>query len=279
VTEGPDEILQALRRVFRSGISDRGVLVDAVMRDGRPLVTFRWADDPHVFGMLLDAPDPMADSLTEWAREVSFEVLEDVDTGRVYRSIRSADEGFILLSDHDRPIDERIHSSEMSEESDGWWLLEHGFDTTIALTRKASGELISWLMAYVNNSRGEPVIGQAVVSWSGEGVAHIDVLETAPGTPVTAQLDLVHRACVMAAEAGARRVTTSSDLTELELLGFRADADDARAVDTAFLDVDVPALAELYRETRGRLPIQLLRGPSSWSTWVRRRLFTRTYAG
>jgi hypothetical protein len=279
VTEGPDQILQALRRVFRSGISDRGVLVDVVMREDRPLVTFRWAQDPHVFGILLDAPDPMADSLTEWAHEVGIEVMEDVVTGRVYRSIRSADEGFLLLSERNRPVDERVHSSEMNEESDGWWLLEHGFDTTVALTRKASGELISWLMAYVNNSRGEPVIGQAVVAWSGDGAAHIEVLETASGTPVTAQLDLVHLACVMAAEAGAHRVTTTSSIDELELLGFKTAGDDQRVVDTAFLDVDLPALAVLYREARGRLPLQVLRGPSSWSTWVKRRLFTRTYAG
>lgn len=279
MTEGPDEILLALRRVFRSGISDRGVLVDLVMRDDRPLVTFRWADDPHVYGIMLDPPDPMADSLVEWARDTGFELLEDVDTGRVYRSIRSADEGFILLAEHDRPIDERIFSSEMSDEADGWWLLEHGFDATAGLTRKASGELIAWLMAYVNNSRAEPVIGQAVVGWSGEGVAHIDVLETARGTPVTAQLDLAHLACVMAAEAGAHHVTTSSDIAELELMGFRVGADDLRVIDTAFLDADVPALSELYREARGRLPLEVLRGPSSWSTWVRRRLFTRTHAG
>jgi hypothetical protein len=279
VTEEPDQILQALRRVFRSGIGDRGALVDLAMRDGRPLVTFRWAEDPHVFGRVLDPPDPMADSLVEWAIETGSELMEDVDTGLVYRSVRRADAGIIVLSEHDLPTDRRIYSSEMSEESDGWWLVEHGFDTTIALTRKASGELISWLMAYVNNSRGEPVIGQAVVGWSGDGVARIDVLQTAPGTPVTAQLDLVHLACAMAAEAGARRVTTSSDLTELELMGFRAGADGLRVVDTAFLDIDLPALSELYREARGRLPIQVLRGPSSWSAWVRRRLFTRTYAG
>jgi hypothetical protein len=227
---------------------------------------------------VLDAPDPMADSLMEWAHEMGAEVMVDVDAGRVYRSIRSADDGFILLSDRDRPSDERVYGSEMSEESDGWWLLEHGFNTSVALTRKASGELISWLMAYVNNSRGEPVIGQAVVAWSGEGVAHLDVLETAPGTPVTAQLDLVHLACAMAAEAGAQQVTTSSDLAELEVLGFQPDGD-LRVVDTAFLDVDVPALAVLYGAARGRLPIQVLRGPGSWSTWVRRRLFTRTHAG
>ena len=279
MTEGPDEILQALRRVFRSGISDRGVLVDAVMRGDRPLVTFRWADDPHVYGVVLDAPDPMADSLSEWAREVGFELLDDVDTGRVYRSIRSADEGFIFLSGRDIPTDRRIFASEMSEESDGWWLLEHGFDTTIALTRKASGELIGWLVAYVNNSRGEPVIGHAVVAWSGAGTAHIDVLETAPGTPVTAQLDLAHRACVMAAEAGAGRVTTSSDIAELGLLGFTADAEGLRGIDTDFFDIDVPALAELYRVARGRLPVQLRSGPGAWSTWVTRRLFSRTSAG
>ena len=278
MAEGPDEIIQALRRVFRSGISDRGVLVDVTMRDGRPLVTFRWARDPHLYGFVLDPPDPLADSLMEWALEVGVDVMVDVDTGRVYRSIRSADDGFILLSDHDRPFDDRVDGSEMSEEADGWWLLEHGFDTSAALTRKACGELIAWLTAYVNNTRGEPVIGQAVVAWSGGGVAHLDVLETAAGTPVTVQLDLVHRACAMAAEAGARQVTTSSDIAELDLLGFRPDGD-LRVVDTTFLDVDVPALAALYGEARGRLPIQVLRGPGSWSTWVRRRLFTRTHAG
>ncbi len=74
------------------------------------LVTFRWPGEPQLLGvrfLVSEAPvgpstGEMCDSPAEWASEVGWVLMEELDTGLVHRGRRSVtDQGVVEL--HYRP--------------------------------------------------------------------------------------------------------------------------------------------------------------------------------
>lgn len=270
--------------MFREGFPYDLVPIELRERSDGLLLTFRWMKDTHLFGLHIPfegapvlAPGVPSLSPHEWAWEVEMWLSEELGTGMVYRSRRTAVDDYLLLEGPDRPVDGRFFASEFDAPTDGWWIREHGFDTALPLARRDEGQLISWLVTYVNNRRGEPLVGQAVVSWQEDSTARLELLTLVPGLPVTAALDLAQSAIDMASSAGATRVITDVNLKELVALGFLPTDDGALAVDTSFLDTKPVELERMFeRELALRLPRSVTWGPGSFTKRLRRRLFTRT---
>lgn len=77
-----------------------------------------------------------------------------------------------------------------------------------------------WIQAKVNNAVGRPYVGHAAARWSSEVTAHVDVLETVPGTPETVAAQLAHRVTHMLADLGAETITASVANEHLTELGY-----------------------------------------------------------
>ena len=86
------------------------------------------------------------------------------------------------------------------------------------------GELMAWWVAYVNNSRGRPLVAQLVVTGAGgeAQLAHVQIRDDVPDAVVA---EMVYLAVWAAACEGVRRVTCSWDHPVLELAGLQRDGD------------------------------------------------------
>ena len=81
----------------------------AVLEGTDILVTFRWRDDPQLYGIRFPTGAPEGASTgevcataEEWAHEVALVLMEELDTGLVSRGRRSSDvQGWVEL--HYRP--------------------------------------------------------------------------------------------------------------------------------------------------------------------------------
>jgi hypothetical protein len=86
--------------------------------------------------------------------------------------------------------------------------------------------------------------------WDDGTTARLIHLETAPGLPVSAVLDLLHRAVSVAADSGATTLVSDIPVPRAEVLGFRAAGDGSLRLDTRMLDQDRAAMAALRQEER-----------------------------
>jgi hypothetical protein len=103
------------------GITDYAALHDVVMTVEGLLVSFRWDHDPTVYAYLSDVSDlgtspwtglPV-DTLDDWALDLRFLLMEELDTGGVYYAPRRECYGYVLLD-----LDELWQGGSSAESAD-----------------------------------------------------------------------------------------------------------------------------------------------------------------
>lgn len=262
------DLRQRLRRMFPAGTElDDGVAVVEV-RDARDEVVLllRRRRDPRLYGIPVPLGDTSEDfyytgyavaSVEEWLESVDVGLLIHMGTGFWASARRAAVDDYIeLRADGGWPHDDRFYF-QVLEPMDPF-LLERasaiaasGMDPTVAAARRDVGRLICWVTASANNATAGTYVAQAVVSWTGDTTAHLELVEVADGAPISVLVDAAHLAAHAAGAAGALSVSTDLDAPELRIAGFRVVADGRRQVDTSFLDEDPAAAAALIERSRG----------------------------
>lgn len=219
-------------RALRNGIRTRGSIdkqfrpVRLHVEHDRAVVYFRWARNPNTFALTMHPPqaaDELAGPPWHTPASVAGTIIagwrEELCTGLLVRGTRRRDGDTIYISaPRTAPVRQKYWISEVPVH--GAWLARDGLDIDRPLEWKNTGVLAVWVQAGVNNEIGRPYVGHAAARWSGEVTAHLDVLETVPGTPDTATAQLVHRITHMLADLGAATVTASVGNEYLVELGY-----------------------------------------------------------
>lgn len=261
-TEDEQGLRDRLRHMFRPGASLGADCAVIEVRDapGEVVLLVRWRRDPHLYGIPIPLGDTSRDfyytgypvtSIEEWLDSVSLGLTIHLDTGFRTSARRTAVDDYIeLRADGGWPFDERFCYDVVDPADPYSWervpfVTAAGLDPGAAVASRDSGRLIGWVTGYENNSTGEPYVGHAVVSWTGDTTAHLEHVELAGGVPVTVLVDLAHLAAHTAGAAGAMTVTTDLHQDELAVAGFRAGPSGERVVESSFLSEDPAAAARL----------------------------------
>lgn len=242
-------------------VGDDGTIVEVRDVPGEVVLLVRWKRDPRLYGIPIALSDtdrefyytdfPVA-STEEWLDSVGLGVEILLDTGFRETARRSSVEDYIeLRADGGWPVDERFYYDVVDPSEDISWervpyVAAAGLDPGPAVAAREAGTLIGWVTGYENNATGEPYVGHAVVSWSGDSAARLEHLEVSNGVPVTVSVDLAHLAAHAAAATGVLQVATRIELDELSLVGFRPGPEGQRVLDTSFLGADPDAAARLF---------------------------------
>jgi hypothetical protein len=237
-------------------------VVEIRERDKHAVILFRWDGEPHLYGIPVPLDDVRHEfyysdytvsSDEEWLDSVTTGLGVMLDTGHRATARRTRVDDYIeLRSEGGWPIDERFYLRTVDESHEllAERLREDGLDPSAALESRAQDRLVTWLLSYENNSTGTPYVGQAVVSSTGEGSAHLELVETTAGVPQTVALELAYFAAHDAVAAGARVVTTDVSLPTVELAGFAPDRSGALTLDTSFATADPDAARALLDAER-----------------------------
>lgn len=211
---------------------------DVELEEGRLLVSFRWRRLPYRFAVRIDLDDldegvwtgePVS-TAEGWVNELAGLLMEEFDTGGVAWLPRVVRNGLVEL-DLDAPRVAQVPAGTTAEyyvsdrSIDGaWFVQEEGLDVAPAVDAADRGELMAWWVAYVNNSRGRPLVAQLVVTGAGgeAQLAHVQIRDDVPDAVVA---EMVYLAVWAAACEGVRRVTCSWDHPVLELAGLQRDGD------------------------------------------------------
>lgn len=237
--------------------------VEVVAGDGELLVVFRWRRNPHLYAFPISTDDLTGSPWTgepvhsaeEWAGDVAGLIEEELLTGHVARATRRLVQGRIELREPAWPTgDDRFSVTEVEYGGMADWLEEVGLDITEPRDLEAAGRLLGW-DALCLNDRDDAPVGSAATRWDDPTTARLVHLETLPGVPVSASLDLVYAAVCGAADAGATAVLTDLPVPHGEVLGFRAATDGCLRLDTDLLAVDHAAFAALLGAEPRHLPI------------------------
>lgn len=256
------EFRDRLRRMYRPGTRLGAECAVVEVRDapGEVILLVRFERDPRLYGIPIPLGDTSRDfyytdypvaSAEEWLDSVGLGLMIHMDTGFRAGARRTAVDDYIeLRADGGWPVDERFYYDVVEPTDPYSWervpfVAAAGLDPTAAVASRDSGRLIGWVTGYENNSTGEPYVAHAVVSWTGESTAHLELVEVADGVPVTVVVDLAHLAAHAAGAAGALSVATDLDAPELALAGFRVGPGGRRELDTSFVDEDPVGAARL----------------------------------
>ena len=243
-----EEVLQALRaRVLRPGAVFEGFHGMGVVEDpvAGLLVVFRWRADPTTYALSVPvettasgalAPVSVStgepvESLLEWVVETVQWLSEEVGTGLVRRARRSRRGGVVHLDARDStdvmPPGYYVGGVHLGPDGDaGGHLARVGLDVSAPRRALEQGRLVTWLHAYVDNHRGEPVVGHAALTWDAStpkgpgGRALLEVLEVSAGTPEAVAAALAFHGLSDAAETGAREAVAASGGPVLAEVGF-----------------------------------------------------------
>ncbi|MBO0812936.1 MAG: hypothetical protein J2P23_12945 [Microlunatus sp.] len=262
-----DAAYEALMTVLSAGSVDG--LIDIRRAEDSALLVFRWPPYADLFGVelslvgpdyWLDVADPAGD-LDEWIATLPSSLIEEIDTGLLYRGRRRQGEGCIELHGPDWPSDKRFYVDVVHPgDEDAWarteFVAADGLDPARAVAAREAGILVAWVTAYENNSAGAPYVGQGIVIGETPDRARLDQVEVVAGTPSTLVVDLVRAATHAAAGSGAATVTTRLQLEHLELLGFRSTAAGEYVAATNFLSEDADAADAVFEAA--------LAEPGSW---------------
>jgi len=101
-------LVEVQERVRHVVIGDGAVPVQATLDDGDILVTFHWPGEPDRLGMRFspsEAPigpstGEVCDSPTQWATEVGWVLVEELETGLTSRAPRSVTERGVVELQH-----------------------------------------------------------------------------------------------------------------------------------------------------------------------------------
>ena len=94
----PERLLELVQaRVRRGPDGDGKTPMKAVLDGSDIVVTFHWRDDPQLYGVRFSASEApigpctggVCDSVEEWAEEVGWRLMEELDTGLVIRGRRT----------------------------------------------------------------------------------------------------------------------------------------------------------------------------------------------
>lgn len=172
-------------------------------------------------------------SLHAWVGEVAVWLMEELDTGLIRRAVRTQIGDVVVLTAGAHttgvvPAGYQLGEVYVGPRSGyGRHLAGVGLDVTGARQLIAQDRLVEWLHAHVDNPRGEPFVGHAVVSReradAHAGSARLEVLEVVPGTSSAVTAALAFNAARGAIEAGASTVFTDLDDPALHQVGFRRD--------------------------------------------------------
>lgn len=258
---------EALVTVVRTGRVDG--LVDVRRAENSALLMFRWDPYPDLFGVELSLVSPdswlgvgdPAEDLDEWIAALPLSLMEEIDTGLLYRGRRRQGDGCIELRGPDWPSDYRFYIDTVRPYDTIEWsrtsfVAADGLDPARAVAAREAGILVAWLTAYENNSTGKPYLGQAIVVGETPERARLDHVEVVAGTPTTLLIGLVRAATHAAAASGAAAVTARVGLEHLELLGFRPTSAGEHVVVTNFLNEDAEAADAVFEAA--------LEEPGSW---------------
>lgn len=245
MTFSREEAIAALEVLLGGrSVPDGFRLVDVRHAGPDVLVLFRWRRVRHIFGIVfpwsgafgLSTGEPVR-SVEEWASEAWLSLTEELDTGYVTRALRRQKTGYVQLCDQAYEFDRRYYVSPVP--GDGSWLAHCGWNVDLARRLRDGGQLIAWLQVNVNNERGEPVVGQAVVARQLDGDAELAVLDVATGVPDVVSQDLARAAVQEAGDDGAVRMRASSAHSQLlSAMGFEVSTKDGTWVDTSGLPTD-----------------------------------------
>ncbi|WP_049821357.1 hypothetical protein [Kineococcus radiotolerans] len=233
------------------------------------VVVLRWQQGPSVYAIAIpllpegahgheELPPGLSTglpitSLPEWVEEVALWLMEELDTGLVRRATRTRIGDLTFLTTSGGAADVLPQGYYVStlyigpHGGKGEHLADVGLDLSIARRILDGGRLLTWLHAYVNNSRGEPFVGHVVVARSpadpaGNGTqsARLEVLEVVPGTPDTVAAALAYHAVRDAIESGAETVSSTLDDPALKKVGFRRHG--SGYLSLSWRDVQIPDL-------------------------------------
>lgn len=206
-------------------------------------VLFRWRADPTTYAFMLPVTLDDAGAITQlegphgWpgypmtsaqvlADEADFLLMEELDTGFVRRARRLRRGPVVYLLTGAAPdvmpagfFVGPVHVLEgHGQDEDGEDLGRAGLDVRAVQQASAEQQLVTWLDAYVNNSRGEPVVGHVAVAWEAGsllgpgGSVRVVALQVLPGWPVSVGQALLFNALRDAAEAGALVAVAGPDV-------------------------------------------------------------------
>lgn len=267
------------RRPHGSGVGPT-TITGVETRETDLLVTLEWRQYPHTLAHALDLDAvlimggdlPRLEATVEmWAAEAWEELawiphLSLLDTRRRPRG----DTVEIVLTEETDP---RFHAGHrMANDTTSWRRAAEFSWPSIPPgpidAWRTDGSLIAWSIANLEHRYPLPDIGHAATRWRTDGVADLAYLETAPGLPTIVRLVLAADAVLTAAGEGARTVVSDLDLPELALLGF-VRSDGVLQIDTKFLDIDHPAIAELVASTsQWRYPDHIQDAIDEASQWT-----------
>lgn len=249
VLEAARELLLEVEAVTSGWAGDGAVLVE-----GKLELTFRWRRLPYRFAVRLPLDDLSESPWTglpvttaeEWVREASGLLMEELDTGAAAWLPRYERDGLVeLLLDEPRvgelapDMGAVYYVSELTQESN-WFVREQRLDPQPALDAARRGQLLNWWCAYVNNSRGLPLVAQLVViAGRGEAqLAYLEVREDLPlPVPAAVIAEMAYMAVWEAACHGATLIVTTAQHPGLALLGLQRDGE------LSFWQAEGPTLA------------------------------------
>ncbi|MBO1756888.1 hypothetical protein [Allobranchiibius sp. CTAmp26] len=245
-----------------SPVGDSGIVVEVRATGSDAVVLLRWARDPNTYGVPISLDEAgtiysgASESIEEHLSEIEIFLMEELGTGLVSRARRRLAGDYIELSVPDWPVDHRFAEQVIYPDSDQLRTLASGTRTdgmnpAVALASASAGSLVTWVLAYENNRHGGPYVGQAVITGHRGEPAVLQMLQLSQdAVPRTVALSLAHLAGHCAGEAGYLSVRTTVDLPELDMLGYRPDADGTWSVDTTFLNEDQGRASILLTDAR-----------------------------
>lgn len=202
------------------------------------LVFFRWRSDPNTYCVRIELPvDPPTSPWTgepvgsaeDWVSEVSGWLTEELQTGLVRRAGGRVVAGVVELDPDSQRwpaiVGYQVSASTSLGRVHAVSALTAG---GVGLMRTAHllirAGLIGWLIVYVDNAAGSPIVGQAAIGWvnSPAGLARLDLLDVETGVPVAVCRLLILYAVHEAAEAGAKHIVTDVRDPSLTDVGFRS---------------------------------------------------------
>jgi hypothetical protein len=263
VEREPEDVSAALRAAVTGNqlLEGDGIHpTDVVVRGQELLVVFQWQRDRAVYAFPVPLDDLSASPWTgepvespeEWADEVVWLLDEELMTGYLAGASRQLVDGRIELRQPPQPGDESDDRFDIADVEDPGLpalLAEAGLDVAEPVRLAAEGHLLDWQVMDLSTDGFVPVASVAT-SWDDATTARLVHLDTAPGLPVSAVLDLVHCAVSAAANSGATTLVSAIPVPSGEILGFRAAGNARFVLDTRMLDRDHAAMAALLQEER-----------------------------
>jgi len=282
-------IIERLRTMYPVGSSiEKFAVTDFRVETDQVVLIGRHAQDPHLFGIPLNwektphgffYTDDWVLSADEWIDSVDIGLMVALSTSLIVGARRRQVNDYIeLVEDDDRPTSP-FYVQRLNENPTRFAYLGHlGWDLSVGQQHRRDGTLLAWVDCYWNTTPSKTACQVVIGKGSAPSVGDVVLIDALPGTPVTATVDAVLLAAQLAASEGVSTITTTDITPELDILGFRANENGHRALDTAFLDFDMAAYRKLIES-------EVAAGKWNPKDFVRRRtqhrfpLFTNLFSG